>query len=373
MPWRMQISVSPLDTHFSQLVRLVDPRYVREMLAAACPTSDLAADRYHPSSYTVTSIRYRPGQRHVLRYDRSNGSKGTVFAKLYTDADGAHIFHVARQAAEWLEHQGGSVRSVRPLAYVVEDKVVLYPGICGAPLTEALRRGGRRSGDSLEQAGKALHSLHCLPPEIAGPLPTRDFRAEAGQAARASAHIRVLLPSVGTAIDGLLDRALELHARLPQEPPTFTHGDFKAEHAWCGPDGLTLLDFDSCHWGDPALDIGKFLAHLQLWHVLNDQPGLLPAQERFLAAYGCAEAEGRAMRSRLYEAVELVKITARRVLLFDPNWALRTERLIERAQGLLNALQLAFVLSGSSSHSVDLSTSVRSCGPVSGGATRRLN
>ena len=370
LPCRMHISVSPLDTHFSQLVRLVHPRYVREMLAAACPASELAADRCDPSSYTVTSIRYRPGQRHVLRYDRLDGVKATVFAKLYPDEKGARLFQVARQAAEWLANNAERVAAVRPLAYVLADRVVLYPGLGGMPLIEALRHGSRSSGDWLERAGTALQTMHQLPAEITGPLPTHDFRAEVSQTARASAHIRVLLPSVGNAIDALLDRALELHDRLPQEPPTFTHGDFKAEHVWCGPGGLTLLDFDSCHWGDPALDVGKFLAHLQLWHALNDHPGLMPAQERFLAGYGNAEAGGRLVRSRLYEAVELVKITARRVPLFDLKWAFRTERLIARAQALVNALQLTCGLPSSGSHCVELSTSVKSCGTVSAVGTR---
>src|SRR2546422_1621670 len=40
---------------------------------------------------------------------------------------------------------------------------------------------------------------------------------------------RSLLWSVGSAIQALLDRARALYARLPQEPPTFTHGDFRSE------------------------------------------------------------------------------------------------------------------------------------------------
>ena len=145
---------------------------------------------------------------------------------------------------------------------------------------------------------------------------------------------------MGAAIDALFDRARELYQRLPQEPPTFTHGDFKSEHVWCGPYGLILLDFDSCHLGDPALDIGKFLAHLQLWHVLNEQPGLEPARQAFLAGYAVGKSKERLLRARLYEVVELVKITTRRVPLFDPDWTSRTERMIERAHSVMCRLEL---------------------------------
>ena len=91
VPWSMHISVSPLDTRFLHLVRLMDPGHVRAMLAAACPMRDPASARSHAVAYTVTAIRYRPGQRHVLRYDRLDGSKGTVFAKLYTGEDGERV------------------------------------------------------------------------------------------------------------------------------------------------------------------------------------------------------------------------------------------------------------------------------------------
>jgi len=339
IPWNMHISVSPMDTHFTQLVRLTDPRYVRDMLAAVCPT---APDRSQAGAHAVTSIRYRPEQRHVLRYERSDGANAVVFAKLYTDSDGARVFHVARQAAEWLAQQVGFAAAARALAYVAKDRVVLYPGLCGVPLSKALWRRAHSTAHWLERAGTALCALHLLPPAVAGPLPTHDFEAEVGQTARAGAHIQVLLPPAGAAIDALLERARALHGRLPQEPSTFTHGDFKPEHVWRGPSGLTLLDFDSSQCGDPALDIGKFLAHLQLWHVLNEQAGLERAQERFLAGYAGRMADGRLLRARLYQAVELVKITARRVHLFDSHWLSHTERLITCADRVINDLESMF-------------------------------
>ena len=341
MPWNMHISVSPIDTHFVQLVRLTDPRYVRDMLAAVCPTGP-APDRSQAGAHAVTSIRYRPGQRHVLRYERSDGANGVVFAKLYSDSDGARVFRVARQAAEWLAQQVGFATAVRALAYIAEDRVVLYPGLCGVPLSKALWRRAHSTAHWLERAGTALCALHRLPPAVAGPLPTHDFEAEVGQTARAGAHIRVLLPPAGAVIDALLERAREMHDRLPQEPSTFTHGDFKPEHVWCGPSALTVLDFDSSQCGDPALDIGKFLAHLQLWHVLNEQAGLERAQQRFLAGYAVGMADERLLRARLYQAVELVKITARRVPLFDSHWVSHTERLITCAGSVINDLELMF-------------------------------
>src|SRR3989442_6984312 len=101
--WGMHIQVSPLDPQFPQLVRLLDPRHVGDMLAAAHAASGAAADQPRPDGYAITSIRYLPGSCHVLRYDPLHAAKGgAVFAKLYTDEEGANAFHVATGVADWL-------------------------------------------------------------------------------------------------------------------------------------------------------------------------------------------------------------------------------------------------------------------------------
>src|SRR5437870_1857706 len=342
--WSLHIQVSPLDARFLQLVRLSDPRHVRDMIAGAYAAAEVAPVQRRPCGYAVTPIRYRPGQRHVLRYDPLDPKGGTVFAKLYTGEEGARVFRVATQVGKWLAQHGQGVTSVRPLANVAEDGVVLYPGLSGVPLSDQLRRPGQGVARCLQRTGAALHALHHLPPTVAGPLHLHDFAAEVSKIARASDHISVLLPSVGAVIGALLDRARELHDRLPQEPPTFTHGDFKSDHVWAVPGGLTLIDFDSSELADPALDIGKFLAHLQLSHLTYDQPGLEQAQKRFLVGYAPDAPQERLVRARLYEAVELVKITARRVRLFDHDWESRTEQVIRRAQAVLNDLELTLGL-----------------------------
>ena len=343
--WSMHLQVSPLDARFPQLVRLSDPRHVHDMLAGAYTASDRTPDQARPGRYAVTAIRYHPGQRHVLRYDRLDVAKGeTVLAKLYTGEDGARAFRVAGRAADWLAEHGEGVTAVRPLAYVAEDAVVLYPRVVGAPLSERLQRPGAGVAECLERAGAALHALHHLPPAVAGPLKLHDFAAEVSEIAReASDHIPALLPSVGPAIEGLLARAGELHERLSQEPPTFTHGDFKSEHIWAGPGGFTLIDFDGCRLADPAYDVGKFLADLQLWFTAYDQEGLEQVQEHFLAGYAPRAPQERLLRARLYEAVQLVKI-ARRVPLFDRDWAALTKQVIRRAQAVMNDLELTLGL-----------------------------
>src|SRR3989449_2047877 len=139
--WGMHIQVSPLDAQFPQLVRLLDPRHVGDMLAAAHAAGGAASDQPQPDRYAVTSIRYLPRSCHVLRYDSLDATKGgVVFAKLYTGEEGAHAFHVARGVADWLAEHGEGVTARRPPAHVAEDGGVVYPGLAGAPPSEHPRR-----------------------------------------------------------------------------------------------------------------------------------------------------------------------------------------------------------------------------------------
>jgi aminoglycoside phosphotransferase (APT) family kinase protein len=330
--WGMYIQVAPLDVQYPQLVRASDPSYAREMLNGA--GGDAA------SGYRVSAIRYRPGQRHVLRYDSVDGPDGTMFAKVYNSEKGARTFGVVSRVADWLAEQGG-LQTVKPRAYIAGEKMVLYPLVSGAPLSELLHDPGDETDRVLRDTGAALAALHRTPIDVIE-LQPHSFAKEVKGIVSASEHVHPLLPDVGAAIDSILARGRALHERLPQEAPSFAYGDFKADHLWITPGGrLMLIDFDTCYLFDPAIDLGKFLADIQFWYDGYGHSRAEQAQDQFLAGYGADAMPDRLLRARLYEALVLVKSTVRRVKLFDPGWAERTARLIGRADAVLSRLEEA--------------------------------
>jgi aminoglycoside phosphotransferase (APT) family kinase protein len=315
----LRVQVFPLDPKFPQLVRVADPRHVRAMLNGS-----------ETAGYAVTPIRYRPGQRHVLRYD---ATAGTVYAKTYNDPDkAARIFTAIGQVADWLDTSAPGTAALRPLAYVAPDQTLLYPHLAGTPLTERLQQPGPQTSALIRTAGETLRVLHHLPPGRVTLRP-HSFDKEMAGITTASEHIDTLLPPVGARIHSILEHARLVHDKLEQEPSGFAYGDYKADHLWVTPAGLHLMDFDTCYLSDQAIDLGKFLADLRWWH---DRHGTGDEQLAgdFLEGYGEAS-EARVRRARLYEVLVLVKSTARRVRLFEPDWAQRTERLIALADSLL--------------------------------------
>lgn len=385
--WNMGIQIYPLDGYFPQLMRLASPQYARDMLATYNGTLSQGetspwegcTNPGHPMGRlctSITPIRYRPRQRHVLRYSsvsetqwanplRGRSSKygakppgeKTIFAKLYNSEKGAQTFQVVTQVADWLERCGVGITALRPLAYVAADKTVLYPHLAGVPLSHYLQYSKGDVERYLRQAGSALRALQessgalSAKRGLASELKVHTFAAEVKLVARASEHIQALLPAVGKKIDEILERLQELYASLPPESPTFTHKDFKADHIWVTPAGLTLIDFDSCCLADAALDVGKFLADLQWWYSMGrlgptqpdrPAPSVEKVQACFLAGYdggiSPASQNFHLIRSRLYEVLWLVKMGARRFRLYAPGWEERTEQAIRKAEVALNMI-----------------------------------
>ena len=346
-PWGLQIVVSPHDAAYPQLRRLVDPAYVRTLAGTyAAPAA---------AAYVVSTVRYRPGQRHVLRFSpgegEARGDPGALFAKLYAPAQypptwGQAFCALSHRLADWLEACVPGATVLRPAAFVAEDTAILYPWVPGVPLAEMEGRraavdagGGEQDGvpvQALAATGAALAALHAAPPAVTGELPHQELAGEIAAIARTCEHIQVLLPPAGRTLQALLAQAGGAYAALPQEAATFIHGDFKADHVLVTPAGrLTLIDFDACGLGDPAYDIGKFLADLAWAYAACPARDLAAARAAFLGGYGLLPGHPRLQRAQVVAALILIKIAAHRVKLFDPTWAAQTGALVARAEALL--------------------------------------
>jgi hypothetical protein len=354
----LRLQCWPLDSAFGQLVRVSDPHHVREMIESARAADPLSSPLEIAGRYAVTPVRYRPGKRHVLRYDpcdvgkESQEDRRTVFAKLYQSSqDSARAWRVAHAVAERLRACGHVVTAHRPLGCVADDAVVLYSRIVGTPLSEHLPGAAPVLAQHLRQAGSMLRILHmdaqatpgeCRPSSGLGHTLSDELSLHRGFAGevkkitrRTCEHIHALLPELGARINAVLSRAGEMYDRLPQELPTFAHGDFKAEHLWLAAGGLKLMDFDSCCLADPAVDVGKFLADLEHWYSACGHAGVREAQTHFLSAYASSTPNDRLRRAWPYAALTLVKLAVHRLRLYDDDWPARTAHLIGRAETIL--------------------------------------
>ncbi len=339
----MELKIWPFDPEFPQLVRLGNASYAARLFASLGITDD--PDRMP----AITPIRYRPGERHVLRYEIdspeiASGRSQRLYAKLYSNAqDTAKAFGIANRVIDWLDANPQGLQGVRPRAMSPQDGVIFYPHAPGIPLSYQLSRSPRWLAAQLRTIGRGLALLHSGPEILQADLKQNTFSKEARVVKRASEHIQVLLPETYNKIIEIVDKAEEGYTHLPQEKPTFTHADFKSDHLLTTPQGLTLIDFDTCTLTDPALDLGKFLADLEWWFTLKGIPGVEGAQAELLKGYvgekqGDQALDERLRRAKFFHVLILVKIVARRVPIFRKEWATTTSRLIERTGQVLNKI-----------------------------------
>jgi hypothetical protein len=332
----IKLQVWPFDPEFPQLIRLSDPSHAAGLLSSLGIAHDL---KQMP---VITPIRYRPGERHVLRYEiyaqeTNSGGGQRLYAKLYSNAsDAARAFGVANRVVDWLAANNQGLQGNRPLAVSQEDSVILYPHAPGIPLSHQLSRSRRWLAAQLQIIGRALAILHKGPETLQIGLKQNTLNHEVKVVKRASEHIHVLLPETYEKILEILDQIEGHYSSLPQEKPTFTHSDFKADHLLSTPQGLTLIDFDTCTLTDPALDIGKFLADLEWWFTLQGISGVEEAQAELLKGYlGEGKPDptvnARLARARLFYVLILTKIVVRRVPIYKKTWGAMTAQMIEQA------------------------------------------
>lgn len=310
----MRVLIAPEDPTFPHLARLYDADHVARLVAAA---GGRAADH----TVTVTPLRYRPGQRHVLRIDDTDTSE-RWYGKTYRDDTGERAIGTALAFQAAFTAWGGPAGTAQPYGYVRSDNLVLWAGSAGRPLSHVIAN----SPDAAHAAGAALRVLHDSrrgPSVSQSSTGSSDVAMEGRATVRAVEHIELLRPGTGKRVRQLLAITVGSLMDLPDESGCTLHGDFKCDNILIGPGGLTLLDFDRATIGDPALDLGKFCADLQWWAARADVPvdGLVAA-----FAEGYRECPTlRWERAFHYGLLFQLRAAGRRVTLHDADWAERVD------------------------------------------------
>lgn len=320
----MSVLVAPVDPAFPQLPDVHDPVRLSALVAEA-GAGELGTD------CTVTALRYRPGQRHVVLVESADGTV-RLYAKCYRDDTGRRAVAASETVAAALEAWGGPARAVCAAGYVESHRLVLWSGHDGAVLSERVV-GSTAEGVSLAAlAGRALRAVH----DLGVPLPDRgregftDVAAEAAATRRAVDHVVALAPPVGARAVALLDRALAELLTIPEESGHLLHGDFKCDNILVHDDELRLLDVDRVTTGDPALDLGKFTADLRWW-TRSGGVDAGPLVSAFLEGYGpCPRARRR--RADLYDVMFQLRSVGRRIPLQEAGWAETVETCVTAAE-----------------------------------------
>jgi len=282
----------------------------------------------------VEMIKHKPGRRCALAYtlDTSAGRK-RLFAKTYRNDRGVAIFEKTSRLASALEDRDDVVFP-RPVAYLPDLRLLVSEFHDGAPVARQLY-DGESEGPAPGMAA-ALAALHGC-----GVRCGKKWSAE--QEMRNSTRwLKHVNDDLRGRMTELFDRLTGWASRVPRPAEHTVHLDFYPEQVMVSAGKVVLLDADDAADGDPAVDLGNFVAHLALRRMQfpDRTSGCENARKLFLDTYArhrpdSIEPQSLGERLRFYEAATLLRLAG--VYSMREKWAATLPpRLLDACTGVLN-------------------------------------
>ena len=286
------LSVFPDDRRLPSLKRLAEGHSRRQLLSQVFP------DDPEFSSGQIRCLRYKPERRYVGQLVVRDAPVAVV--KLHR----AQAYEVASEAAKRLQSRS-ILRLAARIGQSTRHGLVAQQWLPGELLETLLARGDLASCQ-LGRVGAAIAELHDQPSKGLAQL-TR--QVEWDRLEQAAQYIAALWPPLERQAGQV---AREIGTRLVDLPPQYAaiHGDFYARQVLLDEATVNILDLDEAVAGDPAADLGNFLAHLQMDAVREKLPDRRAeaAGEAVCEGYRGGLHEEALARVSLYVAAGLIRL-----------------------------------------------------------------
>jgi aminoglycoside phosphotransferase (APT) family kinase protein len=294
------------------------------------------------AGWSCRLLRHHPGSRAVLLYAPEPGGSAEavpVVGKVYAKPHKAgRVWAVLCDLAA-RRREDEVWRAPRPLARLSEWNLVLMEHLPGTPLRFVVCDGEppEREERGVRLAARALAELHRVPAEG---LELRDLVADRRTLERRVRRIEALDAELAHRMAELSREIAGRVAALPPARETFLHGSASAKQLLLDGERMGVLDFDGACRGDPAIDVGTFMASLRKYGTRWAPPGRLRELAELFLEESCRLAgdASLAARAHLVQAQELVNFAARGRLVAAGSAAVLAQRarlLLEEAEGCL--------------------------------------
>jgi aminoglycoside phosphotransferase (APT) family kinase protein len=277
-------------------------------------------------------VTHKPGRRCVIRYAlrASEPSRSRppepVFGKVYVSRRRATRMHDQHEALR----RSGVSSMPACLMLVVPAHLVLQEAVEGTPLDRML--GSPDARGALVLAARWLASLHAAPP--VADLKRVPTERSLEKACLWSSEVGRRVGSEAGDVGCLRSDLARLAATLPSRLEAVIHRDFQPAHVLCDQGRLWVLDFDELSLGDPALDVGHFLARLAFeGYRRSGRPGrFAELAEHFRVSYREATSDAVEGRLPFYRAYTFLKLADQHARHRPPDWRRCCTDLLELAR-----------------------------------------
>jgi hypothetical protein len=289
------------DPAMPSLARALDPGEAQAQFQRRLP--DLAGEAGRIAVRAIRVTRHKPGRRCLVEYDveveRPDRPREllTLVGKVRAGRFGKSGYRLLRALhdAGFGADSPDGISVPEPVGTVSAFRMWLQRKVAGRPAGERLA-----TADGVVLARRIAHAAYKL--HRAGVPPERRHTM-ADELEILRRHLPTVAPA-GTLAAARIARVVEAAERLgaatPEPVTCGVHRDFYPDQVIVDGERLFLLDFDLYCEGNPALDIGNFVAHITelSLRTLGDPGALadreLAVQERFVELSGTPRAAVRA-------------------------------------------------------------------------------
>lgn len=322
------ISCFPNDERLKGLVPLADPGARQALLARMIlEEPDLRTGR-------LQRLRYKPLRRYVARV-QTDLDKGIVL-KAYNKDD----YQAAQVNAKALQSRG-MLRLARRVGRSGRHHLLALEWLPGR-LVEDVLAAPELEVEKVAAVGAALGELHS---QQANKLTLLTHAAETKALFGIARWIAFTCPQLARRA---YDLAQRMNALLSGGPVLDhpIHGDFYAAQVLLADDQVVILDLDQAGRGDPAVDLGTFIAHLESDAVRGHlNPGRVePATLALLEGYRESTDKFMPLRLQLYTAARLFRLSPHPFRQRERYWPVKTEAILQRVAALLKPFAASAVV-----------------------------
>jgi aminoglycoside phosphotransferase (APT) family kinase protein len=286
----------PRDWDLPGLVHAIDPEEMAPLLSQVGSEAEWS-DRLPQ----VEVLRYRLRKRCVLRYRVETPDYGApleVIGKVHNS--GPLTVRVA-QTQSILHPQAAACGLIipKPLRVVQEWGFLLMERVSGTVIQPLVKQARAPEGfkEVIGLAAVALAKLHRLRCESQQVL---SLQTRLAKLRKRAAPLPLVAPLLAQQVETLLQQIARASVQFTAVAPSFIHGDFSPGQLLLDKGQIAIVDFDSASLGDPAIDVGIFMARLHYIAVLRAHN-----EFRQLAAYFLSEYQARLPENRVAERIHL--------------------------------------------------------------------
>jgi len=247
-------------------------------------------DGAFPQLSAIRLSRYKAGRRCLIEYDLlvKHPSRApqllTLMAKMRIKSHDHSTWAVVNGLWEsgMNDQADDGIALPRPVGEIPHWHVWLQPKVPGVALAPLF--AGPQGESLAERVAEAAHKIHH------SSVPTQRHHSMADELAILSERLgrtASAYPQWSDRIECVINDCKDLGNSLPLTSLCGIHRDFYADQIIADDKMLYLLDFDLYCMGDPALDIGNFIAHITEYslRILGDATALVHVEQALAAKF----------------------------------------------------------------------------------------